>query len=143
MRKSMILVAATALSACGQSPDGGEAQKSTANETAAVAKPAPYCFFKDAETKGWKAKVDKSGNVTVSGQAYREDARYKAMLAPATVSGSDAEVAPTIGPNDTGFAAPGDWWPVSETIPDSHAVTKVTVKCGDETIATLSVQRQK
>jgi len=65
------------------------------------------------------------------------------VLLPATVSGATAELAPTIGQNDTGFAAPDDWWDVSETIPNSQAVESVAVKCGDQTIATLTVPRKK
>lgn len=143
MRKSIILLGAAAgLAACGQSTDNA-ANNAGAN-MAAAEKPKPaYCFFKDNETKEWKAKADKDGNVVVSGKAYREDARYKALLSPATVSGTTAEVAPTIGQNDTGYAAPDNWWEVTQTIPGSQAVTSVTVKCGEATVATLSVPRTK
>jgi hypothetical protein len=145
MRKSFIIATATAvaLAGCGKSSDGNEGANASSNEAAQAPKPAAYCFFKDSETKDWKASVDTGGNVIVSGKAYREDSRYKAVLSPATVNGGSAEVAPTIAPNDTGFAAPGNWWDVSETIPSSGAVTTVTVKCGDQTIATLSVPRKK
>ncbi len=142
MRKAFIMLTAVAPAGCGQSPDKSEVEKAPANETA-KAKPAAYCFFKDQETKGWKATVDKDGNVVVSGKAYREDSRYKAFLSPASVSGSTAEVAPTIGQNDTAYGAPENWWDVTETIPDSKGVETVVVKCGDETIATLSVPRKK
>ena len=140
MRNSIILIgAAAALAGCGQSSDN-----SASNNIAAASKPPPaYCFFKDSETKGWAAKADKTGNVVVTGKAYREDSRYKAFLAPATVSGTTAEVAPTIGPNDTGFGAPGNWWAVTETIRASHGVQTVVVKCGDETLAKLEVPRKK
>jgi len=140
MRKSMVLLgAACALTACGQSAD-----EAAANKAAAADKPKPaYCFFKDSETKEWKAKPDKDGNVVVSGKAYREDARYKAVLAKATIIGTTAEIAPSITQNDTGFAARENWWDVSETIPNSQAVDTVTVTCGDETVATLKLQRQK
>ncbi|MGE5562385.1 MAG: membrane lipoprotein lipid attachment site-containing protein [Bacillota bacterium] len=145
MRKSLILIgAAVVLAGCGRSGGNDAAANNAAANSAAAEKPKPaYCFFKDAETKGWKASVDKSGNVVVSGKAYRQDSRYKALLSPATVNGDTAVVAPTIGPNDTGYAAPGDWWDVSETIPNSSAVSTVTVKCGDETLATLTVPRRK
>ena len=143
MRKSFIMLTAVALAGCGQSPDKSEVEKAPANESVQASKPAAYCFFKDQETKGWKASVDKDGDVVVSGKAYREDSRYKALLSPATISGSIAEVAPTIGQNDTGYAAPENWWDVTETIPDSKGVGTVVVKCGDETIATLSVPRKK
>ena len=144
MHKSIVIVgAAAALAGCGQSPEKAAPDNAAANATAAEAPKPAYCFFKDSETKGWTATVDKNGNVVVSGKAYREDARYKALLSPATVSGSTAQVAPTIAPNDSGFAAPENWWSVSETIPNSQAVTAVTVKCGDETLASLSVPRKK
>lgn len=143
MHKSIILsLAAAGLAACGQSAD--ESSTNAAVKVAAPEKPRPaYCFFKTTETKAWAAKVDKSGNVIVSGKAYREDPRYKALLSPATVSGTTAEVAPTITVNDTGYAAPDNWWSVSETIPSSTAVTEVTVKCGEETVAKLTVPRKK
>jgi hypothetical protein len=144
MRKSVVLFgAAAALAGCGQSAENNTSNNAVTNSAAAEAPKSAYCFFKDSETKDWKAKLDKSGNVVVSGEAYREDSRYKALLAPATVSGTKAEVAPTIAQNDTGFGAPGDWWDVSETIPNSQAVATVTVRCGDETLATLTVPRKK
>jgi hypothetical protein len=143
MRNFIILLGAAAgLAACGQSSDNSSAN--AAANAAAAEKPKPaYCFFKDNETKDWTAKADKDGNVVVSGKAYREDARYKALLSPATVAGSAAEVAPTIGQNDTGYAAPENWWDVTQTIPNSQAVTSVTVKCGGKTVATLEVPRKK
>jgi hypothetical protein len=145
MRTSVILFgAAAALAGCGQSTENNTPQKAAANTASAeAAKPAAYCFFKDSETKDWKAKLDKSGNVVVSGKAYRQDSRYKALLSPATVSGTKAEVAPTIAQNDGGYGAPGDWWDVSETIPNSQAVATVIVKCADETLATLTARREK
>ena len=145
MRKSFIIAAAAAVSVagCGQSSQQNESANAAANKPAEAPKPAAYCFFKDSETKDWKANVDKSDNVVVSGKAYREDSRYMALLSPATVSGTSAEVAPTIGPNDTGFAARDNWWDVTETIPNSQAVESVTVKCGDKTVASLSVPRKK
>ena len=145
MRKSVILCGAVAvLAGCGPSAEKATSDNAAANSSAAEApKPAPYCFFKDSETKGWKATVDKSGNVVVTGKAYRQDSRYKALLSPATVSGTTAEVAPTIAQNDGPYGAPDDWWTVSEKIPDSQSVETVTVKCGDQTIATLTVPRKK
>ena len=145
MRKSVILCGALAvLAGCGQSAEKATSNNAAAHSSDAEApKPAPYCFFKDSETKDWKAAVDKSGNVVVTGKAYRQDSRYKAVLSPATVSGSTAEVAPTITQNDSTYGAPGDWWTVTETIPNSQAVASVTVKCGDDTLATLTVRRKK
>jgi hypothetical protein len=145
MHKSVILLgAAAALAGCGQSTENNTTHNAVANSAAAeTPKPAAYCFFKDSETKDWKAELDKSGNVVVSGKAYRQDSRYKALLSPATVSGTKAEVAPTIAQNDGGYGAPGDWWDVSETIPNSQAVATVIVKCADETLATLTARREK
>ena len=143
MRKLIVLLAAAGLGACGQSSDEAAANDAAAN-AAAAEKPRPaYCFFKDEETKGWAAKADKDGNVVVTGKAYREDARYKALLSPATVSGPTVEVSPTITANDTGFAAPDNWWEITQTIPNSQAVTTVNVTCGGKTLATLAVPRKK
>jgi hypothetical protein len=144
MHKSIILIGAvSALGACGQSTENAATDNGAANAAAAEAPRPAYCFFKDKETKGWAAKAGKAGTVVVTGKAYREDARYKAALGPATVSGASAEIAPTVTINDTGFAAPDNWWDVSATIPNSQAVTTVTVKCGDKTLATLTIPRTK
>jgi hypothetical protein len=144
LRKSIILLGAAAgLSACGSSNENSGSNDAAANAAAAAKPKAAYCFFKDPETKEWKAKLDKEGNVVVTGKALAEDARYKAVMAPATISGTSAEIAPTITTNDTGYAAPGNWWALSETIPNSQAVTNVSVKCGEETLANLSVPRKK
>jgi hypothetical protein len=140
----IILAAAASLAGCSQSTGNATANEYAGNgEQAAKPKPAAYCFFKDSETKEWKAKADKSGNVVVTGKVYRQDSRYKAVLSPATVSGEKAEIAPTITQNDGAFGAPNDWWDVSQTIPDSQGVSTVTVKCGDETVATLTMPRKK
>ena len=141
--KTILLGATAALASCGQSPQNGGNNAAVAN-TAATQKPRPaYCFFKDSETKDWKAKLDKAGDVVVTGKVYREDSRYKAVLGPPTVNGSTAEIAPTLTVNDTGYAAPGDWWDVTATIPNSEAVDTVKVECGDKTAATLKVPRKK
>jgi hypothetical protein len=138
-----ILATAAGLAACGQSSNRAAANNEAAN-AAASQKPRPaYCFFKDSETKDWKGTVDKDGNVVVTGKAYREDSRYKAVLSPATVSGATAELAPTIAQNDTGYAAPDNWWSVSQTIPNSQSVDTVNVKCGDATVAAIKLVRKK
>jgi hypothetical protein len=137
------LLASAALAGCGQS-SGNQASNNAAANDAAAEKPQPsYCFFKDTATKGWKASVDKSGNVVISGKGYAEDSRYKAVLAQATVSGTTAEIGPTLAQNDTGYASEDNWWAMSQTIPDSAAVETVTVKCGEETLASLKVPRKK
>ena len=143
MHKFIILLGASAgLAACGGQSENGASNEASANASA-PAKPAAYCFFKDADTKDWKAKADKNGNVVVTGKALAEDARYKAVLAPASVSGTSAEIAPTLTTNDTGFASPGNWWSLSATIANSQSLTTITVKCGDEKLASLSVPRKK
>ena len=142
-RSTFLLCAAAALASCGQSNDNAAANQAAA-KAAQPKKPKPaYCFFKDSETKGWAASRGKDGNVVVQGKVYREDARYKALLGPPTVSGTDAEVAPTITVNDTGFAAPDNWWDITATIPDSAGVTDVTVRCGAKTLAELKVAARK
>ena len=123
MRKSLLIIGAAALTACGQSSDDG-----SANQAAAKAPPKKkqaYCFFKEPETKGWAASRDKDGNIVVKGKAYRSDPRYQALLGPATVTGTTAEISPSIQQNATGYAAPGDWWDVTATISNSAAVDTV------------------
>ena len=110
MHKSIFLLGSLALLAgCSSSDDEAANQTAAAKAAAATKKPRPaYCFFKDSETKGWTASRDKNGDVVIKGKAYREDARYKAVLGPPKVTGASAEIAPTIVVNDTGFAAPDD-----------------------------------
>ena len=140
MHKFIILLAGAAgLSGCGQSGGNGALDNRSANQAAPEKPKVPYCFFKDSETKGWAAKRGKDGNIIVTGKAYREDSRYKALLGPATVSGNSAQIAPTITVNDTGYGARDDWWDVKATIPNSAAVGTVDVRCGDKTIAELKV----
>lgn len=141
MRKSLMLLGAVCvLAGCNSSNDDAANQAAAETKAAAPKKPKPaYCFFKDSETKDWSAKRGKDGNIVVKGKAYRLDGRYKAVLNPATVSGTTADIAPTIVVNDTGFSAPDNWWPVTATIPNSAAVTTVNVRCGAKTVATFNL----
>jgi len=134
MRKAMLLLGAAALAGCGQS---NEAANQVAK--APAKKKAAYCFFKEPDTKGWTATRDKAGDIVVKGKAFRQDPRYKAVLGPATVTGTRAEIAPSVGNNDTGFAAPDNWWDLNATIPNSAAVESVAVTCGAKTLAELKV----
>lgn len=143
MLKPIILFcAAASLGACGQSANEA-ANRGAANSAAAEAPKPAYCFFKDSETKDWKGKLDKSGNVVITGKAYREDPRYKAILSPATINGTTADIAPTVTVNDTGYASPDNWWPVTATIPNSQSVDTVDVTCGDKTLKTIALVRKK
>jgi len=142
MRRSILLLSVAALAACGQSND--QATNEAAANAAAAQKPKPaYCFFQSSEMKGWKASRDKHGDVVVKGSAYREDSRYQALFAPAKVSGTTAEVSPTIQQNETGFGAPDNWWPITTTIPNSATVTEVKVTCGADVVAELAVPAKK
>jgi hypothetical protein len=135
MRQWIVLLGAASLSACGQ---GGT---DAANQTA----PAPkkekpkYCFFKDAESKGWTAKRGKDGNITLKGKLYRSDGRYMAVLGEPKISGSTAQYWPSISINNTGASMPDGWWELSATIPGSAAIDTVEVKCGKKTFAALKV----
>jgi hypothetical protein len=141
MRRTILLLCTTAaLAACNQAVDN--AANATANTAAPKEKRSAYCFFKDEETKGWKAAVDKTGNVTVTGKARVKDARYKPEIGQPKVTGTIAEVSPTITVN-TGYASPDNWWDVSFTIPGSAAVDSVTVSCGRKTMAALTVKRTR
>ncbi|MEP6982695.1 MAG: hypothetical protein ABI853_03515 [Sphingomicrobium sp.] len=138
MRRSIVAVSAAALlSGCGQS-DNGAANQAAAN-AAQPKKKAAHCFFKDSETKDWKASRGKDGNIVVKGKAYRSDSRYQALLGPSEVTGTRASISPTITVNNTRFGAPDNWWDVSATIPGSAAIDTVTVTCGAKTVAELKV----
>ena len=140
MDKRLIVLVAACFGGCDQAADIAAPGNSAGNSAAASKPRAAYCFFKDAETRGWSASRDSSGNVVVKGQAYRSDPRYQAQLGPAEVTGDKATLSPTIQPNATGFAAPENWWDVSATIPGSAAVKTVTVRCGKKTIAELELR---
>jgi hypothetical protein len=141
MQRLMIIAAATALlGACGQSSDNGN--QAAASPPKPKKKPA-YCFFKDPETKGWAASRDKDGNIVVKGKAFRSDSRYQAVLQNPVVTGTSAEIAPTIIQNETGYGAPDNWWDVKTTIPNSAAVETVTVRCGAKALAELKVPPPK
>jgi hypothetical protein len=137
-----IAVASAALAGCGQSVQDNSAVNASVN-TAAAQKPKhpTYCFFKDANTKGWAASTDKDGNVTLKGKAYLEDPGYRADLVQGEVQGDKATIWLTMAPNNTGYARPGGWWDVNAAIPGSTAATSVTVMCAVKTVATLTVKR--
>ena len=137
MRRSLLLLGAGLIvGSCGQ---GGEPPANQVANAAAPKKKAAYCFFKEPDTKGWAASRGKDGNIVVKGKAYRQDPRYKAVLGSAAITGTSAEISPTITTNDTGFAAPDNWWEVTATIPNSSAVDRVTVSCGPRTLADLKI----
>jgi|SRR4249919_184494 len=142
-RRILVLAAVTGLAACGQSGGDTGSANVAANATTAAATPKrpSYCFFKDAATKGWAASTDASGNVAVKGKAKIDDRRYRGDLSQSEAVGSNATVWLTMAPNDTGFGALDDWWDVTVTVPNSTAVTSVTVLCGKKEVAKLAVRR--
>lgn len=143
MRRLILLCGGVMIAACGQSGDE-QSNNQAASNAAAADKPKPaFCFFKDAETKDWKASRDKQGNIVVKGKAYRQDSRYQAVLGAAKISGTTAEISPTIQPNQSGYGAPDDWWDVTSTIAASAPVETVDVTCGAKTIAELKVAAKK
>ena len=144
MRRPILTLCATAaLAGCNQAAENratSNVANASANSTAASGRRSAYCFFKDEEAKSWKAALDKSGNVTVSGKAHVKDPRYKPELGQPKVTGSSAEVWPTISVN-SGYASPDKWWDVSFTVPNSSSVDKVSVRCGRKIMAELTVKR--
>lgn len=133
-----VLAVASALAACSQSTDDGTANQAAAN-TVQPKKKASHCFFKDAEMKGWSAVRGKDGNITVKGKVYRSDSRYKVVFGEPVVSGTTAEVSPTLQQNSAAYGAPDDWWDVTSTIAGGAAVDIVNVTCGPKTVAALEV----
>ncbi len=141
MRTLMLMAAFVGLSACGQS-GGRQPAASEATETTAAqkVKHPNYCFFKDANTEGWTASRDKSGNVAVKGKAYLDDSRYKGDLITGEAEGDKATIWLTMAMNSGPYASPDNWWDVSATIPDSAAAKSVSVMCGTKTVAMLTVK---
>ena len=140
MRRSIIaLCAAAGLAGCNQASEE-PANNAAANASVAAAKHPTFCFFKDEETKGWKASADPKG-VTVTGKAHVKDGRYKAVLGEPEIAGAKASVWLTIGTNDTGYSAEDDWWDLSAQIPAVTAVESVSVMCGKKAIAELPLKK--
>ena len=127
------------LAGCGQSSDNLEASQQAPQPKK---KPA-YCFFKSEELKGWTVSRDKDKNITLKGQAHVKDPRYIAVLGPPSVNGKNAEIAPSMSQNDTGYGAVDDWWDLSTTIPNSAGLNRVIVRCGNKAIATLEVPQTR
>lgn len=143
MRKFVVAAASGFLVSCGSGEGAvGNQAEASANAAASQPKRPAFCFFKDEETKGWTASAGADGDVVVKGKAYRSDPRYMAQLGEPDVTGTTAEITPTIVLNNTGFAAPENWWDVSATIPNSSAVTSVSVRCGKKVLAELPVKRK-
>ena len=121
MRRSIVLASAAALlGGCGRSDDGA-ANQAAAN-AAQPKKKAAHCFFKDSETKDWKASRGKDGNIVVKGKAYRSDSRYQALLGPPEVTGTRASIALralTSVPPSTSFAVM-----VMSTVPAGQACAR-------------------
>jgi hypothetical protein len=136
MHKFLLLLGVAGLvTACGRSNNSPDSSQAAAQPE----KKPTYCFFKDEEMKDWAAIRDKDGNITVKGKAHVKDPRYKAVLGAPVITGTSAELSPSIGQNDTGFGAPDDIWELSAALPNSAAVTIVTVTCGGKTAARLEV----
>lgn len=136
MRKFLLVLGVAGhLTACGRSNGNPEARQAAAQQQK---KPA-YCFFKDEEMKDWAATRDKDGNITIKGKAHVKDPRYKAVLGAPTITGTSAELSPSITQNDTGYGAPDDTWELTAALPNSAAITIVTVTCGGKTAARLQV----
>lgn len=128
---------AMVVTSCGQS-----AIQDSTNEAAKVAQPEKkhaYCFFKDAEMKGWKASRDRHGDITVDGEAHVKDPRYKALFGKVAVGPKKAILDLTISQNDLGYAMRDDWWHVGVVVPNSASLNEATVECGDKIVADLQV----
>ena len=134
----VLIGSAIALAGCGKSADDSAANEAAANSARATKKPS-YCFFKDDEMKGWTAARGKDGNIAVKGKAHVKDPRYKAVFGEPAVEAGAAVLSPSISQNDTGYATADNWWDLSTTIPNSGALTKVTIQCGGKTAADLQV----
>jgi hypothetical protein len=137
-RVLLLAGAVVVLAGCNQT-GSSTATNETANAAASAVKHPTYCFFKDADTKGWSAKRDAQGNITVKGKAHIDDNRYSAALGEPEVSGTSASVWLTMGPNSGATGAPENWWDVTASIANGASVDTVSVMCGKKTVAQLKV----
>jgi hypothetical protein len=135
-RARFLMIGSLVLASCGQSGENA-ANQAAASPPQPKKRPA-YCFFKPEEMKGWAAKRGKDGNITIKGKGHVKDPRYKAIFAPPTITGSTVQISPTITTN-TGYEAPGDWWDISVTVPNSGALNDVQISCGDKPVAEFSL----
>lgn len=142
MRKSLLFGgAALLLAGCNQSATDNT--KTAQPEAPAKPKVRHYCFYHRDAQKEWSAARDSHGNVVVKGKAHVDDPRYAADLGQPEVAGTSAKLWLSTTTN-TSYARPGNWWDVSFTIPDSAAVTDVTVNCDAERVfADLRVKPKK
>ena len=130
MRTSVLLFgSALLLGGCNQ----GSTADTKASQPEPPAKPkvSHYCFYKKDAQKSWSASRDANGNVVVEGKAHLDDPRYKADLGQPDIAGSSAKLWLSTTTN-TSYAAPGGWWDVSFTIPNSTSIDEVTVNCDAE-----------
>lgn len=141
MKRSIIMLgAAASLAGCGQQAE--QAQNAANTAAAAPAKKHPsYCFFKDADTKGWAATRGADGSVSVKGQVHIEDRRYMGALGDSEVTATTAQLWLTMAQNNTGSGAQGNWWDVSGSVGNAAAVDKVAVMCGKKTVAELPLKK--
>ena len=135
-RTHYLVIGSLILASCGQS--GGNAGNQTAASPPQPKKRAAYCFFKPEELKGWAAKRGKDGNITIKGKGHVKDPRYKGIFGSPTVTGRTVQIAPTITVN-TCYEAPGDWWDMSVTIPNSSGLSEVQISCGDKRVAEFNL----
>ena len=142
-RTLLLAGAVAAVAGCNQSADSNASANVATNAAASAPKHPTYCFFKDADTKGWSAARDAAGDVTVKGKALLEDTRYMTTLAPPEISGTNASLWLTMGSNTNAYGAPGNWWDATTTIPGSSGVDAVTIMCGTKTVAQLKVAKPR
>jgi hypothetical protein len=131
------------LTGCNHGAETNAPENVAANAAASSPKHPTYCFFKDADTKGWTATRDAAGNVTAKGKALVEDTRYTAALGTPEVSGSSASLWLTMGPNTGSYGAPANWWDVTASVPNSSGIDAVSIMCGTKTVATLKVAARR
>ena len=131
-----LVIGSLILASCGQ-PGENAGNEAAASPPQPKKRPA-YCFFKDSETKDWSAKRGKDGNITIKGKGHVKDPRYKAIFGSPTITGKTVQIAPTITVN-TGYEAPGDWWDISVTIPNSSGLNDVQISCGDKPVAEFTL----
>ena len=141
MRRSIVALSALYfLAACDQAAESPAANNAVAKAAEPAKKRPTYCFFKNADAKGWAASRDASGNVAVKGQARIADRRYMASLSESEIEGDKARLWLTMAPNTTGTGAPDDWWAVTGTVPNSAGAASVTVLCGKKVVAELPLK---
>ncbi len=107
-------------SACGQSRRWRQPNQAAANRRSRR-RSRPIASSRTARRRAGRRRAARTAISSSKARSYRSDSRYKAVLNPPVVTGTSAEIAPTITINDTGLRRARQLVGRTATIPNSAA----------------------